>query len=441
MFLAVATVALLAQTPEIQTAAAQRAGQQGLQETKLKQPNIVVIIADDFGVDMLGAYGEGSETPCTPNIDRLAQTGMLFRNAWANPSCSPTRASTLTGRHGFRTGIGTPGMGPTLSLSEVTLPEMLIGYTSSAIGKWHLSGNSSATHPNDSGFDHFSGALGGLVNNYYLWPKVVDGQQSMSTTYATIDTTNEAISAIAVMPEPWFAWVSYNAPHSPYQEPPNDLCATSDCPEAWCNNLPANPTNRDLGHAMTEAMDSEIGRLLDVLDAVDPDAWVIFMGDNGTAAQLSQQPFTPMHAKGTVYEGGLNVPLIVKGPGVVAAECAGLVSCVDLFATFAQLAGSTASSEDSVSMVPYFRNPRQSIRETVYSETFSPNGSIQPNTDHQRAIRDERYKLIRRSGESDEFFDLWNDPFETADLLPNLTTEEQTAFDGLVAELVLLGVD
>jgi len=180
--------------------------------------------------------------------------------------------------------------------------------------------------------------------------------------------------------------------------------------------------------------------LLAVLEVVDPNAMVIFIGDNGTAGQLSQAPFLPSHAKGTVYEGGVNVPLIVRGPGVMQAECDGLVSCVDLFATLAEIAHSSAGTEDSVSMVPYFRNPTQSIRDTVYTERFSPNGGAPPFADHHRAIREQRYKLIRKTGSPDEFYDLESDPFETWNLLPNLTTGEQAVYESLVAELSSLGV-
>lgn len=402
---------------------------------------MVILVADDFGVDFLSGYGEGASPPCTPSIDALAAGGLLFRNAWANPVCVPTRAATLTGRYGFRTGIGNVGQGGVLPLSETILPEALTGYASSAIGKWHLGGQQGLMHPNNSGFGHYAGSLGGGVPDYFNWMKVVDGQSSMSTTYATTDTTNEALAAVTSMPEPWFAWVSFNAPHSPWHVPPSTLCNAPSCPNTWCGALPPNPSNRDMGKAMVEAMDAEIGRFVNVLDLVAPNTIVIFMGDNGTPSQLSEAPFPGNHAKGTLYEGGVNVPLIVRGPGVTQGECAALVSCVDLFATIGDLAGVPAATEDSVSMVPYFRNPSLSLRSTVYTETFSPNGGTLPFTEHRRAIRDARYKLIRTINQADEFYDLELDPFESNDLLPGLTRSEQAAYDALVAELIALGVD
>lgn len=406
----------------------------------LRDRNLVLVVADDFGVDLVGAYGEGSAPPCTENLDAFAAQGLLFRNAWANPSCAPTRASFMTGRYGFRTGIGTPGQNNNLSLAETTIPEALPGYSSSCIGKWHLaSGPGRRDHPNDSGFGHFAGSISGGVNDYFNWQKTVDGNNVNSTTYATVDNVDDAIVAMATMPEPWFLVLSFNAPHSPYHVPPVELCASS-CTQ-WCESVTDQSSNLDLGKAMVEAMDAEFGRFVTALDAMAPHAYTVFVGDNGTTRSMTEPPFNRNRAKGSVYEGGVNVPFIVRGPGVVRGESQGLVSVVDLFATFTELGGATApTGVDSVSLVPYFRNPDAAVRELVYSETFEPNGPG-PYTRHDRTVRNARYKLIRRLGAADEFYDLALDPFETTNLLPSLTPAEQVAFDQLEAELVRLGVD
>lgn len=404
--------------------------------------NVLLIVADDVGVDLIGAYGESAAAPCTPRIDALAASGLLFRNAWASPVCSPTRAALMTGRYGFRTGIGgvitntTPG----LPLVETTLPERLVGYTSACIGKWHLSGNLGNLHPNQSGFDHFSGILGGSVNSYFQWPRVIDGVQAPSSDYTTSAFTDAAIAEMASMPEPWFLVVSYNAAHTPFHVPPADLCVPAGCANAWCDSLGPNPTDRQLARALVESLDVEIGRLLGALDSTHPDSYVFFLGDNGTTPSASIPPFQPNHAKGTMYEGGVNVPLVVRGPGVASGECAGLVAAVDLFATIAELGQSPGPLGDSVSMVPYFADPTLSLRAHVYSETFSPNGGAPPFAAHSRAVRGARYKLIRRTGQPDELYDLELDPFETANLLPGLTATEQLEYDALAAELVALGV-
>ena len=407
-----------------------------------RSQNIVLVLADDFGVDMVGAYAEGSAPPCTPTIDGLAQDGMLFRNAWANPSCTPTRASMLTGRHGFRTGLGQPGAGALLDLAETTIPETLVGYATSCTGKWHLaSGPNSTAHPNLSGFQHYSGGLSGGLPDYFTWNKTVNGTTSTSTTYATTDTIDDAIAAMVSMPEPWFLYVSLNAPHSPYHVPPASICQPSGCPTPLCGNLPGNASNVMQGKAMVEAMDAELGRMLTVLDSVDPGAFVIFMGDNGTARQIVEPPFIRQRAKGSVYEGGVNVPLIVRGPGVAQGESEALVSCVDLHSTIAEIAGRRTAPEDSVSMVPLFADPLARGREFVYTEGFSPNGGTLPFAEHNRAVRNARYKLLRQTGLADELYDLDLDPFEQTNLLINPDAAALAAFSELEAELTRLGVN
>jgi arylsulfatase A-like enzyme len=327
---------------------------------------------------------------------------------------------------------------------------MLLGYASTCVGKWHLAGalgnrhlpgGVGPLHPNASGFDHFAGSMGGALESYFGWAKVTDGVCTTSTTYATTDTADDAIDALDAMPEPWVLYASFNAPHDPFIAPPGALCPLTACAASWCGTLSADPTPKELGKSMVEAFDTELGRLLAHLDTIDPDAYVFFVGDNGTAQQLCDPPFLPAHAKGTLYEGGINVPLIVRGPGVVHGECAALVSVVDFYATCAELAGIPAATEDSVSFAPCLANPSLAPRTSVYSERFGPNGACSAADEHARAVRNERYKLIRTTGEPDELYDLAQDPFETTNLLPCAGGPTQAAYDALVAELVALGVD
>jgi arylsulfatase A-like enzyme len=169
---------------------------------------------------------------------------------------------------------------------------------------------------------------------------------------------------------------------------------------------------------------------------------VLFIADNGTPRQVTEPPFAREKAKGTVYEPGVNVPLIVAGPAVVGMprENIELVSAVDLFATVAELCGVTVSGDlgplDSVSFVPYLSNPgHASLRSTVFTEEFD--GSI-PNANGQAAIRDARYKLIRRYPQPgpEELYDLLRDPFEISNLIGGpLTREQRVAYHRLAAEL------
>ncbi|MFT7464637.1 MAG: arylsulfatase B [Pseudohongiellaceae bacterium] len=329
-------------------------------------PNFLLLLADDLGIDRVGAYGAHPDPGNTPVIDQLAADGMLFRNAWANSFCSATRAALLTGRHGFRTGIGTfVKNGPTASelpLDELTLPQVLAPtHRNAVVGKWHLSANPS--HPQAVGFESHRGSRSNLPGSdslaYFAWDKNIDGVIVPSTTYATTDTVDEALAFIASFsaapePEPWFLWVAFNAPHKPFHAPPAGLHSMT---------LPSQvgPGDEPLFmQAMAEAMDTEIGRPLAGIDpAVLAGTIVIFVGDNGTDGTATTAPFLPGHAKSTVFDGGVHVPLIVKGPGVLAgAECDGLVGATDLFATLTELAGvAVADPADSLGFAPYLAAP------------------------------------------------------------------------------------
>ena len=411
-------------------------------QASAQQPNLVLIIADDVGTDLVGTYGVASSLPCTPNLDALASDGLLFRNAWSNALCSASRASLLTGRYAFRHGIGgiLLPQNPGLPYSELTLPEMLTGYQSSAIGKWHLSGSAGDLHPNLTGFTHFAGTLSGGLPNYFSWIKVTNGTSNRVNNYAVSERIDDAVAAMDMMQEPWLLMVSFNTIHG-LHKPPSSLCPTTGCGVSgggFCDMLAQEPTKFELARAMVEAMDTEIGRLLAEVEARDPNAYVMFMGDNGTFGLTSAPPFPVTHGKGTLFEGGINIPLIVKGPGVVRGECDGLVGLNDVFATFAELSGSPATAEDSVSMVPYFSNPAQrTIRPWSYSEGFIPN-FLGPFTSYQKAVRDSRYKLIRIQGQPDQFFDLQVDPFEAQNLVEGLNVRQTLAYNSLSQTLASL---
>ena len=400
------------------------------------QTNTLLIIGDDLGVDTIGAYKEGRAPAPTPNIDKLAAQGVLFRNAYAAPWCTPSRANYMTGRYGFRTGVGRAGV--PLPLSETTLPEILPGsYATAVIGKWHLGGSRpSSNHPNRTGWDHFSGSLGGFFRGsetYYRWNKVVNGAASTSNVYSTTDNVDDALSWIKAQNGAWVCSLNFNAGHTPFHAPPQAL---------HTYNLTGKSTQRDrllFFKAMIQAMDTEIGRLLAGIDAATlANTHVIFLGDNGTGGQVSEAPFTRTHAKTTLYEGGTNVPLIVSGPSVVSPgrEEAALVHAVDLFHTIAEFCGvdpaaRTSAELDGISMVPYLQNPGQDpLREMVYTEVFGASNT------NGVAVRNDVYKLLRKTGASDEFYDLNADPFETNNLLSgSLSVVEQENFDRLDSEL------
>src|SRR6185436_9712292 len=196
--------------------------------------NVLVLIADDLGAYSLAAYGPGADLPPTPTIDRLAATGVVFRNAWSQPMCSPTRATIQTGRYGFRTKIGVNISAccndPALPREEVTLPAMLDlgtgGVTAHAMfGKWHLGSNpvGGDLAPNLAGYGHFAGSMDGQLADYFRWRKTVDGAVTISTRYATSACVDDALAWIRQQPERWVCVVAFSAPHTPFHAPPARL--------------------------------------------------------------------------------------------------------------------------------------------------------------------------------------------------------------------------
>jgi len=380
--------------------------------------NVLVIVADDLGVDYVRAYGEGTNPPPTPNIDALASRGVLFRNVWANPSCSPTRACILTGRYPFRTLVGrwirhlnnSEPIG-TIRQEEWTLPEVLdaeqSGYQHACIGKWHVH---DVTHGDDApralgGFSHFAGSLEGQIPSYTSWTRVVDGVSAHETTYCTTRNTDDALAWIQSRSGPWFCVLTYQAPHIPYHAPPAHLHTQN--LSGLTPSAGHTPANRPFYRAMVESLDTEIGRLFATLGSGVMDRTnVVFIGDNGSVQRQAVAPFDPNRAKGTPYEGGVNVPLIVAGPAVVSPgrEVVALADSVDVFASALELAGVDARAAvpswidlDSVSFVPYLSVPSQAPRRTFsYTEQFNGAAWPRPNQNGHATVRDDRHKLIQR---------------------------------------------
>lgn len=440
-----------------------------------RRPNILLVVADDVGLENVGSYRVGDQPAPTPTIDRLARDGLLFRNAWSNPVCSATRAGIYTGRHGFRTGVGfvvTARTDHVLQRSEHTLPRVLAnaGYACGLIGKWHLGNkNNGGTYsPLWAGWSFHSGSLDSQFkwqSSYYDWTKHVNGRAVPCHGYATTINVDDALRWIGHQNQPWFCCVAFNAAHAPWHVPPRHLHSYD---LDRCN---PHIDPRPFYLAAVQAMDTELGRLLDGLGSQIENTTVIFVSDNGTPGRVVGPPFAPQdklirwgglrenvytsalkvlydahRAKGTTYKAGVNVPLIVAGGRInqPGREVTGLVQSLDIFATIVDLAGvdPNALSEpgrqvDSVSLVPYMLDAGiGSLRETLYTEIFLH----RPDTRGAVAIRDQRYKLIRDHwlGEVKyELYDLQCDPWEEHDLLASgdCAAQTQAAFRRLSGEI------
>ncbi len=451
----------------------------------VKPPNILLIIADDLGIDALSAYssllgnsGTG-QFPPTPAIASLAANGVQFNRAYTYTVCSPSRACILTGRFGYRTGVGNVVAGTSnnfLQATEFTLPRAFaanasLNFQLKHIGKWHLTALTGANANLGpcviGGWPAFTGSLAGQLADFYSWTKIIsDGtaggtSSSTSTTYETTDIVNDAISFITTQNtagKPWFTTVAFNAPHitqaTPwYQLPPTGLLtAPYNALSGTSADILANP--RNYFDATIQAMDTEMARLLASVDLTKTN--VIFIGDNGTfgtnaanSGSVIQSPFSANKAKATLYEGGIRVPLIIRGPDVVSPgrTTDALTHAVDLYSTILEMAGinvagtvATAGAViDSHSLLPVLQNTASAQSVLIYGEEFD----IASPALGGRCLRDSQYKLIRKATgvntTTDEFYDLTADPYEATNLIPggtgSLTAPQLTAYNNLVTQL------
>jgi len=446
----------------------------GAARAQTTRPNILLIIADDVGVESIEAYRETFNGidghPHTPTLNALAAQGVRFRHAWANPLCGAARATMQTGRYGHRTGI--LGSGGTLSAAELSLPEALAtqGYASALIGKWGLSDAGEARQVVQSGYDHFAGTPSAVLQpfSYFGWRRHVatfaparaacrasrhpvthenaDCIEASSAvlpeqdpaSYATTRNVSDATDWIRQhRGQPWFLVLSFNAPHTPVHAPPDALHDVD--AKAL---LPAGSCSPGLCYrAMVEAMDEKIGELLAWLrNAQELDRTVvIFVSDNGPEEFVAADP---ERSKYTLFEGGVNVPLIVKGPGVVAGKSGegrvsdALINTTDLYMTVLELAGvapcEIPGDHDSYSFVPILAGVTGEIRHYAYAEVLSSRAG--------KAIRNRAGLKLQRSidGQAPAWFlfDLAKDPEEKH----NLFDEEGQAPSALQAEVARLKV-
>jgi arylsulfatase A-like enzyme len=378
-------------------------------------PNILLIISDDQGQDASAQYDLSQDLPMTPTLNTLATDGLVFDNLWVTPGCTTTRAALITGKYGVNTGV--LEIGAELPGDETILQSYLANnqttehYQSAVIGKWHLGGNGAAnTHPNDMGVGYFSGYIRGAIADFSDWTLTTNGIDSQSTTYNTTQLTDTAINWIQGESDPWFVWLAYAAPHTPFHLPAANLhsrdLSGSDA------DIANNPRAYYL--AAIEALDTEIGRLLESMSTQQRDnTIVIFIGDNGTPAQTTDTTVYLNGSKGSLSEGGLRVPMIISGKGVSRQNEreSALINGTDFFATIAQLAGSDVTeTHNSVSFKALLSDANSSTRDYIYSD-------FESNRVSGWAIRNQQYKLIEFTSGERQLYDLTNDPQENIELL------------------------
>jgi arylsulfatase A-like enzyme len=393
-------------------------------------PNILLIIADDMGKDATQGFSEGSIKPKTPNLDKLENEGLSFNNLWVYPTCSPTRASIITGKFGYRTGV--KWAGDELVPSEKILQKYISeetnnAYSTAVVGKWHLSGDNANANPESFGIDYYAGVLRGAVADYYQWQLTSDGVNSLETEYISKVFTDLAIDWLKIQSKPWFLWLAYNAPHTPFHIPPAEMHSQGNLPEYTDGSDPI-----PYYMAAIEAMDFQIGRLLSEIPQNELDnTIIIFLGDNGTPNQVAQLPYLSNRVKGSLYQGGINVPMFVSGKEVSrTGKDNSLVCSTDIFSTIADLAGVDISEINDSKSFKALLSSASAHRTFQYSEM---NDGIKDLW----TISNGTYKLIISANGNEEMYHLGNDPYEENDLLKGtLSAEAANAKIELETELL-----
>ena len=394
-------------------------------------PNIIVIISDDQGYADVGFHG--SKEIFTPNIDRIANNGVFFTEGYVSYAvCSPSRAGLITGRYQNRFGytrnilLAPKDSLMGLPLTEQTLPEVLnnVNYKTKAIGKWHLGAHESLV-PEKRGFDEFFGFLIGghryfpddlTLNDLtearrqmdgYITRIYDNGKRIDTKNYLTEELSDNAVKFIDDNSDnPFFMYLSYNAPHTPLQATQRDLE----------RNSHIDIEKRRTYAAMVSSMDDGIGLILDKLKEknISDNTIVIFFSDNGGVEWYNFSDNGPLRGiKGDFFEGGIRVPFAMQWPKKIRAgiKYDKPIIALDIFATVASAAKAEKyikNKIDGVNLLPYLNGDKnESPHEYLYWK--NPDKDID-------VVRDERYKYLRIKNE-EYVFDLKNDMSEESNII------------------------
>lgn len=402
-------------------------------------PNIVVMITDDQRSDAVGVVqrkqGDQGRFPffanSTPSLDRIASSGVRFRNAFVVSSlCSPSRAAFLTGRYNHLNGVAnnhTP-----FPVGNVTYATALkaAGYRTGYFGKWHM--GSQKKRP---GFDTWASFVG--QGKYFDCPLLVDGTLTQTTGWVDDVTTTRAIEFIqnsATMPEPFLVVLGFKAPHDPHTPPARHqglFSAVQITPPANANAFAPfvdspGPSTLTVGtfrnyFRTIVGADDNVGRVLDAIDqaGITEDTVVVFASDNGFYLREHGFPRPGDGNKRSAYEESIRIPLMLRYPrlGLAAGTAINAeVLNIDLAPTLLELAKVTPPPQmQGRSWVPMLRGATNTVRDGFLYEYFFENGFSVP---HIKALRKDAHKLVQYPGHApwEQLFDLSNDPGEINNL-------------------------
>ncbi|MDX2150831.1 MAG: sulfatase-like hydrolase/transferase [Bryobacteraceae bacterium] len=422
-----------------------------------RRPNIVLIVADDLGYGELGCQGN-PQIP-TPNIDRIARSGVRFTNGYVTaPFCSPSRAGLLTGRYQTRFGHELNPVGRQNLLPHVGLPAREksmahymreLGYRTALIGKWHL-GGAPEFHPLNRGFDEFFGFL--HEGHFYVPPSnkrmvehlrpkeppydehnpMMRGREEIEEQrYLTTAFGGEAGAFIERnASRPFFLYAPFNSVHSPMQSEPPDVDRFSHI---------ADPHRRVFA-GMLSSLDKAVGSILQALrkNRLERDTMVVFLSDNGGPVKELTSSNGPLRGqKGQLYEGGIRVPFALQWPARIRANqtLTTPVISLDLLPTILAAAGGRpAGNVDGMNLLPHLADSRKPLTRGPLYWRYNASG----------ALRHGRWKIVRQVGHGAkpgpwQLFDLEADLGEQNDLAakePQRLGELLTAWERMNHEMV-----
>jgi len=415
----------------------------------------------------------------TPTLDALARDGMVYTNVWAHPFCSPTRAAVLTGLFGAKTKVLT--YADPLSQQHTSFVRLLRdegGYRTALFGKWHLAGlpgqdvSYPGMKPKEAGFDLFRGNFHAAIRTFWDYDYEVQDDTTPAAQWTTGKPPTRSLPGIApttfapvvkaadtlewitererdAPDTPWFAWLAFNLSHATISREPSQMAVpnldTLDavsreemraCGAVFGSADTGNCSGEAVMRAMTNALDTVVGKVIDAVRELDENTYIIYIGDNGTPMYgrpnldfIDNMYITRTgRGKGTAYESGARVPLAVVGPGITAGTSSDeFAHAADMFATILGLAGldapqSVPNSEgtgsvtlDSHSLVPILHDPSTHVRDPNTGYILTETSNLMTGGTNQVGARNARFKIVctNSAAAADcEFYDLVSDPLE-----------------------------
>lgn len=413
------------------------------QEARVR-PNVVLILTDDQGWGDLSLHGNRNDGPphlATPHLDALARSGAQAERFFVSPLCAPTRASLLTGRYHPRTGTTSVSGGrERMRTEELTLGEVFkeAGYATGLFGKWH-NGEHFPEDPNGQGFDEFLGFCAGHWNNYFDTELQHNQEKIRTKGYLTDVLTDAALEFIEKNKSrrgdarPFFCYVPFNAPHSPFQ-----------VPDRYFEKHKAKGLSDEVAsvYGMVENVDDNVGRILAHLEKLGlaENTIVVFLTDNGPNGVRFNGDLKGI--KGSVDEGGHRVPFFVRWPGRIAPGTVlkPIAAHIDVLPTLAELCGvpfRPAFPLDGVSLAGLLLGKTKTLPERMLF-THTTGHKIAQLSPNAGAVRTDQYRWLLK-GKTAELYDLRADPSQQTDLAatkPDVAQALEAAYRTWFADVV-----